>query len=181
MPRREREYRPFPRENRRDEAHGEGEVPLLVALLPIARGARILEIGCGPGATLVPLAELVAPARLCGIDIDRELLARAAARLAAARVDAELVCGDVRTLPFPDASFDVVLDFGTCYHIARAADGLAEIARVLAPGGTFVTETVLNQRLSHPFRSWGRRMPWAAAPELVRAGTSLMWEARVRS
>jgi ubiquinone/menaquinone biosynthesis C-methylase UbiE len=171
----EKEYRPFPRENRRDEAHGEGEVPLFLALVPIAPGARILELGCGPGATLATIAELAAPARLVGIDIDRELLDRAEARLGAS---AELLLGDARALPLPDASFDVVLDFGTCYHIARAGDALAEAARVLVPGGLFVTETKLNQRLSHPFRSWGRRMPWSAAPSLARAGRTLMWEVR---
>jgi hypothetical protein len=71
-----------------------------------------------------------------------------------------------------------VLDFGTCYHIARAGDAVAEAARVLVPGGLFVTETVLNQRLSHPFRSWGRRMPWSSVPALERIGRTLMWELR---
>ena len=176
----EREYRPFPREDRRDEAHGEGEVPLMVALLELPRGSRILELGCGPGATLVSVARFATPVRLVGIDIDRELLARAADQLAAAGTRAELVCGDARALPFPDASFDIVLDFGTIYHIARPAEALAEAARVLAAGGLYVTETRLNQALSHPIRSLGRSIPWRAVPALVPHLRTLMWEVRVR-
>jgi hypothetical protein len=48
-----------------------------------------------------------------------------------------------------------VFDFGTCYHISEPAAALSEIERVLAPGGRFVTETRLNQLVSHPVRSWG--------------------------
>jgi ubiquinone/menaquinone biosynthesis C-methylase UbiE len=176
----DREYRPFPREHRRDEAHGEGEVPLMAALLELPRGARILELGCGPGGTLSSVARLLAPSRLAGIDIDRELLARAAERLAEAGAAAELVCGDARALPFPDASFEIVLDFGTLYHIARSADALAEAARVLVPGGMYVTETRINQALSHPIRSLGRSIPWRAVPELVPHLRTLMWDVRVR-
>src|SRR6185436_11665587 len=99
-PVKESEYRPFQRELRRDEAHASGEVPLLLALLELRPGLAILELGCGPGATLVPLAQHVAPARLCGIDIDTDLLQIAAERLASAGCTAELHHGDARALPF---------------------------------------------------------------------------------
>ncbi len=177
---RDAEYRPFPREQGRDDAHGNMEVPLLVMLLELPRGARILELGCGPGSTLLSFARLLAPSRLCGIDIDPELLDLAATRLAEAGRTAELVAGDARALPFDDESFDVVADFGTCFHIARPAEALAEAARVLAPKGRFVTETKLNQIVSHPWRALGRQMPWSRVPQLAPTLRTLMWETRVK-
>jgi ubiquinone/menaquinone biosynthesis C-methylase UbiE len=178
--RRDAEYRPFPRESRRDEAHGTGEVPLLLALLELPPGLSILELGCGPASTLVPFATRLAPARLCGIDIDDDLLTIAAARLATAEAEAELHNGDARALPFDDASFDVVFDFGTCFHIARPQAALAESARVLVDGGLFVTETKFNQALSHPLRSFGRTLPWSSVPMLTPWFETLMWNVRVK-
>jgi ubiquinone/menaquinone biosynthesis C-methylase UbiE len=176
---REREYRPFPRENARDDAHGNVEVPLAVALLSLPRGGRVLEIGCGPGATLEPLARLLAPSRLVGVDIDPALLALARERYASTHI--EIVQADARALPFARGSFDIVVDFGICYHIARAAEARAEAARVLVLGGSFVTETKLNQAISHPWRSLGRRMPWSSVPSLRAAERALMWERRVKA
>jgi ubiquinone/menaquinone biosynthesis C-methylase UbiE len=66
-------------------------------------------------------------------------------------------------MPFADESIDIVIDFGTLYHIARSPAALDEIARVLVPGGAFVYETKASQFLSHPVRSRGRRLP-APAP-----------------
>ena len=59
-------------------------------------------------------------------------------------------------LPYPDASFDLVVDFGTCYHIARQGQALREICARAGGGGRFVHETRVSQLLSHPVRSWGR-------------------------
>jgi SAM-dependent methyltransferase len=81
-------------------------------------------------------------------------------------------------MPFADGSFDVVVDFGTCFHISRPEQALAEITRVLAPGGWFVYETPVSQLLSHPVRSFGRRLPWRAAPSLARFRGRLLWGAR---
>ncbi|HEX6644216.1 MAG TPA: class I SAM-dependent methyltransferase [Gemmatimonadales bacterium] len=177
----EPEYRPFPNEEGRNSRQQALEVPALVRALGLPRCGRILEIGCGRGIALVPIAQLLEPSRLAGLDIDPELLADAAARLENAGVRAELVPGDARNLPFPDASFDLVFDFGTCYHIARPADALREVARVLTPGGSFVEETPLSQFLSHPLRSLGRSIPWWREPRLVPARRAVLWSAwRVR-
>jgi ubiquinone/menaquinone biosynthesis C-methylase UbiE len=152
----------------------------MIRALGLPLGGRVLEVGCGRGVALPVLARLLAPARLTGLDLDPVALAEARHRTAQAGIAAELVPADVRRMPFPDAAFDLVVDFGTCYHIAAAEQALAEIARVLASGGRFVHETPLSQLVSHPVRSFGRRMPWGSAPELARDRTALLWSARLR-
>jgi len=135
----ELEYRPFPNEAGRDTRQATIEIPLMVRALGLPTGGRVLEVGCGRGVALPGLARLLRPSRLVGLDIEPGLLAEAIQRLEAAGVVAELVPGDVRRMPFSRGSFDLVVDFGTCYHIARQGAALAEIARVLAPGGLFIT------------------------------------------
>ena len=173
-------YREFPNVRRRNATQELIEVPALVRLLDLPKGARILEVGCGRGVALTPLARLCEPIRLVGLDIDARLIAEARERLDARGVQAELVRGDVRRLPFADASFDVVVDFGTCYHISRPETALREIARVLADGGAFVHETPVSQLLAHPRRAMGHTLPWPAVPQLARQRTAVLWSTRSR-
>jgi len=176
----EPDYRPFPNVERRNAWQERAEIPVMIAALGLRTGERVLEIGCGRGVALAPLARRLAPTRLAGLDVDAELLAQARLKVAACAIDVELALGDVRALPFPDASFEVVVDFGTCYHIARRAQALGEISRVLVEGGRLVHETRLSQILSHPVRSWGRQLPWHAVPELERERQALLWASRVK-
>jgi ubiquinone/menaquinone biosynthesis C-methylase UbiE len=174
-----REYRPFPVEQARDDSHEHIDVPLMARATALPRGGDVLEIGCGGGCGLVALSRACRPRRLVGVDIDSALLAAAAARLARDEVPALLVQGDARRLPFPDAAFDAVVDFGTCWHIAEPGRALAEIARVLRPAGLFVYETRLNQLTSHPIRSLLGHLPWKDAPRLRPGRSSLLWGLRV--
>lgn len=174
------EYQPFTMMDRRDFMQERLEVPIMVKALKLPSYQRILEIGCGCGIALVPLAELCHPSRLVGIDIDKRLLKQAGKRLKAREVKAELYQEDVRRLPFVDESFDIVVDFGTCYHINRRVKALREISRVLIRGGIFVQETPLNQFLSHPVRSFRKRIPWKMAPQLTFRRTAIMWSSRVK-
>ena len=152
----------------------------MVQLLGLPAGGRVLEVGCGRGIALPPIAHSLHPDLLVGLDVDGRLLDLAAAHLRERGVSASLYCGDVRTLPFADAHFDLVVDFGTCHHISSPDRALSEIVRVLRPGGLFVCETVTSQLLSHPFRSRGRRLPWEAAPELRVVRDRFLWKARMR-
>ena len=174
------EYRPFRNLAAKNVVQERFEVPALVRLLDVPRGGRVLEIGCGTGVALPPLARLCAPSRLVGVDVDEGALGAAAERLAAARANAELVCADVRSLPFADGEFDVVVDFGTTYHVAHADRALQEIARVLRPGGLFIHELRPAQLLAHPIRAFGRTLPWDAAPELELRGRRVFWGADVK-
>ena len=173
-------YRPFPSLPHKNALQEAFEVPTLVRLLRLPAGRDVLEIGCGRGVALPPLARLTRPRRLVGVDVDAAALADARDHLAAEGVAAQLVEADARSLPFPDASFDVVVDFGTCYHIERAEQALAEIARVLRPNGVFVHETRASQLLAHPARALGKSLPWRAVNELAPARTALLWKTKVK-
>jgi SAM-dependent methyltransferase len=110
-------------------------------------GGRVLELGCGTGRVLLPLAR--AGVSIVGIDRSTPMLARGRARLRRLRrrVSASLVRGDIRDLPFgPAATFDlVVAPYGILQSLVRDADlsrTLASVARVLAPGGVFGIDLV---------------------------------------
>jgi ubiquinone/menaquinone biosynthesis C-methylase UbiE len=173
-------YEAFPEIPIRDALQVGIEVPLLVELLRIPTGGRVLEVGCGSGAALVELSRRLRPARLIGADVDVSLLNEAARRLQSCALDCELLHADVHALPLPDCSVDVVIDFGTCYHIPDAESALQEVARVLRPGGLFVHETPVSQLLAHPLRSFGRTLPWRRVPALRLSRTALLWSARTR-
>jgi ubiquinone/menaquinone biosynthesis C-methylase UbiE len=172
------DYVPFPDVARRNYLQQVLEVPALLRMLRLKRGGQVLEVGCGRGVALPCFARLLERARLVGIDVDRRLLEVAHERARESGVRVELQCADVRALPFESGSFDLVVDFGTCYHIGELARALREIVRVLKPGGRFVSETVSSQLLSHPFRTRGRRLPWAAAPELRPERQAVLWKSR---
>ncbi|MEX2430397.1 MAG: class I SAM-dependent methyltransferase, partial [Dehalococcoidia bacterium] len=135
----------------------------------------VLEVGCGRGIALAALDRHCAPSRLVGLDIDRALLTEARESLEADCVSAELIASDLRCMPFPDAAFDLVIDFGTCYHVSRREEALREIHRVLAPGGIFATETPLAQALAHPIRTQGKALPWHAVPDMTLRHDAVLW------
>ena len=174
----ELEYEPFANDTGRNGRQETLEVPAFVRAMGIPKGVRILEIGTGRGIALTGLSRLCRPTRLVGLDIDPALLIEA--QLNNPGIELELVCADVRDLPFANDSFDVVIDFGTCYHIGRPAQALSEIARVLAPGGLFCHETPVSQVLSHPVRWGGRMLPWDQVPELRGGRRAVLWSCRRR-
>jgi ubiquinone/menaquinone biosynthesis C-methylase UbiE len=113
------------------------------ALLGLLPGARVLDIGCGPGTTLAGLASLVGPyGRIAGVDHDAAMVRQAtevAARLGLAGI-ARIEQADATALPFPAAGFDACYCERVLQHLppeqGRAA--VADAARVLRPGGAAV-------------------------------------------
>jgi ubiquinone/menaquinone biosynthesis C-methylase UbiE len=105
-------------------------------------GARVLEVGCGPGHLSIRLARQHG-LDTTGLDLDPVMIERARVnagrtsegfgRLPPERLPSFLV-GDVASLPFPDGSFDLVVSTMSMHHWADPAAGLAEMARVLRPG-----------------------------------------------
>ena len=103
-----------------------------LARLALRPGERLLDVGCGTGALLRELAARGAPARLSGIDLSPAMVALARARLPAA---VRLAVADAATLPFPAASFDVVVSSSSFHFWPRPQRVLAEVRRVLAASG----------------------------------------------
>ena len=108
-----------------------------VHLAPLLRpGLRVLDLGCGPGTISVGLASAVAPGELHGIDIEASQIEMARAAAAAGGHDnAFFRTGDVTALPFDDDSFDVAHCHAVLMHVPDTRAVLAEVKRVLKPGG----------------------------------------------
>jgi len=98
-------------------------------------GARVLEVGCGPGYLSTRLAREYG-LEVTGLDLDPAMIERARANADRAVHERlpSFVVGDVASLPFPDESFDLVVSTMSMHHWADPTAGLAEIDRVLRPG-----------------------------------------------
>jgi len=103
-------------------------------------GARILEVGCGRGAGAAMLLQAFAPGALHAMDLDLAMIRQARAYLPPRQTAIFLYVGDVPHLPYPDAALDAVFGFGVLHHVPDWRRGLAEIARVLKPGGRYFVE-----------------------------------------
>lgn len=94
----------------------------------------LLDAGCGTGGFLARLATLRPPAGLAGLEYQGD-----AARRAARKSGAAVAAGDVNRLPFPDAAFGAAVSIDVlCHRAVDEAASLAELHRVLKPGGTLV-------------------------------------------
>lgn len=104
----------------------------------LAAGRSVLDAGCGTGYGLEILAAAGA-AELTGLDIDRGAVASAQRR--GERSGARVEQGDLQALDFPDDSFDLAVCFETLEHLASPDRGVAELRRVVRPGGTLVVSS----------------------------------------
>jgi SAM-dependent methyltransferase len=141
----------------RQEAQDVVLAPILAAALDRAAvrpGERVVDIGCGCGASTIALARLVgAGGRVLGVDISAPMLARAAERLPPG-ASVELVQADATTHPFPAGTFDLLFSrFGVMFF-AEPERSFANLRRALRPGG----------RLA--FACWRapRENPWLMLP-----------------
>src|SRR5262245_23895840 len=118
---------------------GRRDVAFWTRVAARAKG-RVLELGCGTGRVTRPLAK--AGVRIIGIDRSAAMLAR----IPNPESQIPLVRGDIRALPFPTASFEMVIaPYGILQSLIRARDlsaTLASVARVVKPGGTFGIDLV---------------------------------------
>ena len=106
-------------------------------------GARVLDVGCGPGDGALVLGRLVGPGgRVTGVDLSTAMVEiarhRVARRAPELRARVALQEADAADLPFADASFDVTIGHSFLYLVADPAAVLRELTRVLAPGGRLV-------------------------------------------
>ena len=107
---------------------------------PLSRG-RALDAACGTGRHAAQLVRL--GHQVLGIDLTPEMLERARDRVP----DAEFRTGDLRKLPAPDASFEVIVCGLALSHLPELGGAMRELARVLAPGGHLIVSVL------HPFQA----------------------------
>jgi ubiquinone/menaquinone biosynthesis C-methylase UbiE len=106
----------------------------------ITPGCRVLDVGCGTGTQAVLVKGTHPDAEVTGVDGDEKVLALARHKAERAGVEIALDLGLATALPYADARFDRVISSLVLHHLVEddKRRALAEILRVLAPGGAFV-------------------------------------------
>ncbi|HET7519446.1 MAG TPA: class I SAM-dependent methyltransferase [Actinomycetes bacterium] len=124
-------------------------------------GARVLEVGCGPGHLSTRLAHH--GFEVTGLDLDPAMIARARANADrpenSDQRQPSFLVGDVASLAFPDRSFDLVVSTLSMHHWADPATGLAEIGRVLRPDARALIWDFRPGVRPHPFGPRHARIP----------------------
>lgn len=100
------------------------------------RGKRVLDVGCGNGYVLSRYA--AAGARACGVDLTPTAVALSRTRFAIEKLSGEFIQANAERLPFPDNQFDCVCSMGVLHHVPDTERAVAEIHRVLKPGGRLI-------------------------------------------
>ena len=118
------------------------DLDVMLAAVTLSGEECVLDLGCGPGHTALAFAPHVAS--VTGLDLTPAML-DVARHQAAERGLANTTFeeGDAASLPFPDASFDIVTSRHSAHHVAKPAAMMREIARVLVPGGVFLLSDAL--------------------------------------
>ena len=118
---------------------GPDEVARLIGGESIA-GASVLDIGCGAGGIDIALVRDHGAGFVCGIDVEDPVLTHARALVADAGLSGRIGLVKVAPgpLPFPPGSFDVVFSKDSIVHIPDKHTLMAEVFRVLKPGGRFI-------------------------------------------
>ena len=111
---------------------------MIADLAQLRSGETVLDVGCGTGTLALEARERVGiTGRMYGIDPSRQMIAYARSLTAGRSLSVDFQLGVVEHLAFPDRSFDVVLCTWMIHHLPTddQRQGLAEMARVLKPGG----------------------------------------------
>ena len=113
---------------------------LVYQILPVQADSRVLEVGFGGGELMLRIAARLDEGQIDGVELSPEMIA--AAQVKASRMNMEerirLKCGSVENLPYADASFDLGYSVHTLYFWPSLEQGIAELARVIRPGGCLV-------------------------------------------
>ena len=129
-------------------------------------GARVMDLGAGEGGSVDQFRTAAPGCRWVGVDIADSVESRARTR-----DDAEFVIFDGVHLPFDDLSFDLVYCKQVLEHVAHPVPLIAEVARVLAPGGAFAGST--SQLEAFHSRSRFNYTPFGLAEVMREAGLTV--------
>lgn len=153
----------------------------LVELAAPAPGEQVLDVGCGTGTVAIELASRVGAGKVRGIDASPEMIEVATAKATKAGADLELQVAVIEALPLADGSLDLVTSSLMLHHLPGdlKRKGLAEVRRVLRPGGRFVavdfaatSHSPLGHLLSILGHPRGESTVSALTPLLKEAGFS---------
>jgi ubiquinone/menaquinone biosynthesis C-methylase UbiE len=149
----------------------------ILDLAQLRSGETVLDVGCGTGTqALLARQRVGAAGRVVGIDPSAQMIARARRKAARRGLTAHFEVGAVERPPFPDRSFDVVLSTYMMHVLPDdlKRQGLAEITRVLKPGGRLIVVDFKRpeehqERPARPVHTG----PWQSAvqdqPQLMQA------------
>jgi ubiquinone/menaquinone biosynthesis C-methylase UbiE len=112
----------------------------VIAHAAIRELEQVLDVGCGTGTLAIAAAEAAPGVRVTGLDADGAILRRARQKTAEAGLEIRFDEAMSTSLPYPDASFDLVLSTLFFHHLPDEAkhDTAVELVRVLRPGGRVV-------------------------------------------
>lgn len=135
---------------------------------------RVLDVGCGPGTTLLVLARNFPEADCTGIDTSEPLLelARQTAVTQGLQERVRFEQADAQAIPYPDDSFDVVISTGVVHQVADPVAMLEEIARVLTPDGMLYIADLRRSAVAGLFNDAARQA--LSYEEILK----LLWQAR---
>jgi ubiquinone/menaquinone biosynthesis C-methylase UbiE len=104
------------------------------------RGGELLDVGTGPARIPIALCRADRRVRILGVDLAGPMLDLARRNVAEAELTDRIrfARGDAKNLPFPDGRFEAVLSNTIVHHIPRPESALAEMVRLVAPGGTLM-------------------------------------------
>jgi len=145
--------------------------------LELREGERVLDIGSGPGLLANEMAALVGPnGRACGMDISEDMLAMSRKRCAD-KPWTEFKKSDATNLPYPDGSFDAAVSTQVYEYVADIPQALAELYRVIRPGGrvvvldtdydSLVIYTESQARMERVLSAWNEHFVHAGLPRTL--------------
>lgn len=151
----------FYEEFRRFRYRTEWHIPLLVPFAE-AEGKSVLEIGCGNGADGVMFAQ--AGAAYTGVDLTSAAIEATRNHFRVMGLAGKFETQNAEDLSFPDSSFDMVYSHGVLHHTSRPAKAVAEVHRVLKPGG----KAIVMLYHQHSFNYYVRIMGYMRLRVLLR-------------
>ncbi len=115
-------------------------------------GMSVLDCGCGPGTITQGIAQIVAPGKVVGCDLEPSMVERAAALAEGANLEnLSFQVGNILDLPFEDDTFDAVMSCAVTEHLSEPVKAMSELGRVVKPGGVVgITRTDWSAHLISP-------------------------------